>query len=101
MPRLNGRKIEAMYRKFGPGPEGRTCGECTNCIRVMPTNRHYNKCRLYGDTAGEATDWRQKWPACGMFNRESGERPVIEQLKHTPRAVIQRTEIEGQLRMDI
>lgn len=98
MGKLNGRKIEAMYRLYGPGPADKTCGECNNCIRVTPTDRHYNKCRIYGDTACEATDWRQKWPACGMFNRESGEIPVIERLKHERRPKI-RMEIEGQTRM--
>jgi len=98
MGKLNGRKIEAMYRLYGPGPEGKTCGECANCLRVTPTDRHYNKCRLYGDTAGESTDWRQKWPACGMFDRESGEISVIEQLKHEPRPK-PRVECEGQMSM--
>ena len=99
MPSLNGRKIEAMYRLYGPGPEGKTCGECANCIRYSPTDRRYWKCRLYGISGGESTDWRQKWPACGMYNRDSGEIPVIEQLKHAPRAVMTRTECEGQTSM--
>ena len=101
MGKLNGRKIEAMYRKYGSGPDGKTCADCDNCIRVTPTDRHYNKCRLYGNTAGESTDWRLKWPACGMFNRESDEIPVIEQLKHTPRAVLMRTKCEGQIKLEV
>jgi hypothetical protein len=88
-----------MYRLYGPGPEGKTCGECENCIRYSPTDRHYWKCRLYGISGGGSTDWRQKWPACGMFDRESGEIPVIEQLKHAPRAVLMRTECDGQTSM--
>ena len=97
MGKLNGRKIEAMYRYYGAGPADKTCGDCDNCIRVTPSDRNYNKCRLYGDTAGESTEW----PACGMFDKESGEIPVIEQLKHESRAAITRTEIEGQIRMEL
>ena len=99
MGSLNGRKIEAMYRKFGPGPEGANCRTCDNCIRHIPTDHHYWKCTQYGVTSGESTDWRVSWPACGCYNRESGEIPVIEQLKHAPRAVLKRTECDGQITM--
>lgn len=100
MPRLNGRKIEAMYRKYGPGPVGLTCGDCRHCFLTIPTERRYWKCELYGNTAGESTDWVKRWPACGKFNQDSDERPVIEQLKHEPRSV-QREEIKGQLKMEV
>ena len=58
MGKLNGRKIEAMYRRFGPGPEGVSCRTCDNCIRTSPTGHHYWKCTQYGVTRGESTDWR-------------------------------------------
>lgn len=100
MKTQTGRKIEAMYRKYGPGPERKTCGDCTNCVKVTPTDRHYYKCKLYGDTAAESTDWRLKWPACGMFNRESGEIPVIDQLKHESRRT-PREELPGQMMLEL
>lgn len=99
MGKLNGRKIEAMYRKYGPGPDGKTCADCDNCVRYSPTDRHYWKCRLYGISGGESTDWRLKWPACGMFDMEADGPPVIEWLKHQSRAALTRTECEGQMTM--
>jgi len=101
MPSLNGRKIDAMWRKFGGGPRDTQCRTCEHCVKYSPTDRHYWKCRLYGVTGGESTDWRLYWPACGMYNREPVEDvPVIEQLKHLPRAWITRQEIEGQMTME-
>ena len=85
MGRLNGRKIEAMGARYGWDPENRSCADCRHCVLTVPGARRYWKCELYGVTAGESTDWVKRWPACGMINRESGEIPVIEQLKHAPR----------------
>lgn len=97
----NGRKIEAMHRKFGTDPQGRKCKDCANLVRVQPSDRHYWKCTQYGVSCGESTDWRVGYPACGCINRESGEYPVIDQLKHKSRAVIERQEIEGQMMMEV
>lgn len=97
MPSLNGRKIEAMYRKFGAGPPGKTCVECDNCGKL---DGRFWKCKQYGISCSESTDWRIRWPACGCFNRDSGEIPVIEQLKHMPRQT-ERQEIAGQMAMEV
>lgn len=61
------KKIKAMHALFG-ARYGHTCGECEHCERYL-ANRAYYKCAVYGVTASEASDWRIKWTACGMFNR--------------------------------
>ena len=101
MSKLNGRKIEAMHRLYGEGPEGAQCKECDHLYQVYPTDRCYNKCKIYGSSCGESTDWRQKWPACGMFNKEPepGYCPVITLLKHQPR-IAKLEAIEGQIKME-
>ena len=81
-------KIEAMHQRFG------TCGvfcckTCSHLLRVIPTSRVVYKCELYGDTRGESTDWRLSYPACGMYDMVvdiDRWEPVIERLKHAPRA---------------
>lgn len=59
-----------MVLIYGPGPEGKTCWECSN-IRSMVFNRRIYKCRLRGITASAATDHRPRWPACALMNCEA------------------------------
>ena len=94
------RKIDAMWARYGTGPEGKTCGDCRNCVRTQPTDRVYWKCTQYGISGAESTDWVKKWPSCGCFGRDSGEIPMIEQIRHGPRTP-ERVEIEGQIAMDL
>ena len=81
------RKIFAMYKRFGTCGAMR-CKDCSHLIKVRPTDRHFYKCELYGNTGGESTDWRLSYGACGMFDMEVDMQrwePVIEQLKHAPK----------------
>lgn len=63
--------------KRGPAPHeqmliiygkkhGFTCGSCKHLLR-SGENRPYFKCRQFGLSASDATDWRLKWAACGLF----------------------------------
>jgi hypothetical protein len=61
------RRWLVMVRKFGPGPEGATCGRCALLERFHRGARQRRKCRLYGDTASTASDWLASWAACGAF----------------------------------
>lgn len=100
MGKLNGRKIEAMHLRYGVGPQDAKCGDCDNCVYHRYDKRYY-KCRLYGTSSSESTDWRVRWPACGMFNKEPepGVVPVIELLKQAkrPKPV---ENVEGQIKME-
>ena len=56
------RKNEKMYKLFGKAP-----GEkCKTCDHLKDGKRR--KCRCYGVSASEATDWTLSWDACGLYN---------------------------------
>lgn len=65
---LKMRKIEKMHTLYGrQGTE-----QCKNCAHFFKTNwdqatQHF-KCKLYGVTGGEGTDWRAHYDACGKFS---------------------------------
>jgi hypothetical protein len=65
--RLERRRQAEMVRRHGSGSDGATCGECASLIRVGGNTRNYRKCRRYGMSCAESTDWRAKWAACGVF----------------------------------
>lgn len=55
-------RILYMRRVHGPNNADR-CGTCAHFLQVY----HFAKCAQYGSSASDATDWRQKWPACGLW----------------------------------
>lgn len=72
------RKIDLMHRHFGKC-DGHTCGECSNLTEGSWGHR---KCKVYGVTSSEASDWAKRWQACGMFNKPyTGGGPVIELVR--------------------
>lgn len=73
------RKIDAMHQRFGK-LDGKQCRDCSHLVRYRYNCRTIQKCRVYGDTCSEASDWRQKWTACGQFNKEYAGRCVMETL---------------------
>jgi len=88
------RKYETMYIEYGKDPE-HDCGQCSNFVRAEYHGRILQKCKGYGLTHSEATDWRQFWCACGMFNKSfDGRKPMIECLS---RSYIDNSPIDGQL----
>lgn len=60
------KQLQTMQRKFGPGPEGATCGTCVQLV-AKKFAKTYFKCRIYGFSGGAATDWRKRWPACSRY----------------------------------
>lgn len=59
-------RVTKMHGQHGPGPAGQTCGGCQHLVKIG-YHRTYFKCRRYGVTSSQASDWRAKWPACGAF----------------------------------
>jgi hypothetical protein len=81
------RKIEAMYERYGKKEE-HSCPECCNFIEITYHDKTYFKCKIYGISGGEGTDWRRKYKACGIFNCHFGKNEyteIKELLKHSPR----------------
>lgn len=62
------RRVATMHTLYGDGPPGQTCKDCKELVRTKPHDTGYFKCRVYGFSASEASDWRQKWAACGKFS---------------------------------
>ena len=97
---MTARKIAAMHERFG------TCGtlRCKDCDHLLTyeyRGRRYNKCKLYGISNSEATDWRQHWQACGMYNMDVGPNigmTVLEMILHAPRGP--EPPLDGQMRIE-
>lgn len=96
------KKIDLMHKFFGIC-EGHTCGECSNLVEKPYNGRVYRKCRLYGETTSEASDWAKRYLACGKFNTPYHGRHIIELVTtaRTNREEAQRIELEGQMKLEV
>ena len=96
------KKIDLMHRMFGKA-EDHCCRECSNLLRVYVNDRPLSKCKVYGETSSEASDWVQRYQACGMFNKPWNKGPVIRLVKpvHADREELQRIPLDGQLSMEV
>ena len=87
------RKLPAMHAVYGTQPQHK-CRDCCNLIGYASGKRIYHKCKAYGDTASQATDWGLNYIACGMFNVPMGDMmPLIER--------IWRQKSEGQMEVEL
>jgi len=88
-----------MHQRYGRA-EG-CCRECSHLIHKL-YQRQYTKCVLYGNSNCEATDWTQKWPACGMKNKQLPEKftPIVRFVAMEAREKKPEPPIEGQERME-
>ena len=66
---MNARKIDLMHQTFGK-TDGKICGACKNLESIFTGKRTISKCKVYGKTSSEATDWAKKWAACGLYGKE-------------------------------
>ena len=91
------KRIELMHELFGIDEEH----QCKTCCHIErhSMSRSYYKCIAYGDTPSEASDWRLKWTACGLYNKPlEGDVPIIELKKHMPKPITE-TQCEGQMNL--
>lgn len=86
--------VDMMYHLFGM-VLSKKCKDCSNLERHM-----FYKCKCYGVTSSAATDWRLKYIACGLFNREYEGTPVIEIKKHMNRPKDD-TQVKGQMELKL
>ena len=91
------RKIDLMHRQFGKC-DGHTCGECSNLESSLYDRRYY-KCKVYGNTRSEASDWAKRWLACGLFNKPWGDKPIMRLVRPSrkDKEEMQNTPIDGQM----
>lgn len=83
------RKIDLMQRLFGlsPKPEN-VCGNCSNLLKYEYQKRYY-KCRCYGNTHSEASDWKLNQRGCGMYNMEYDGEEVMSLVRSNHGEAIQ------------
>lgn len=76
------RKLPAMHEVYGVQSQHK-CRDCCNLIGYASGKRMFYKCKAYGDTASQATDWGVNFLACGMFNVPMGDNmlPLIERIR--------------------
>ena len=72
-------QLQRMYQVFG-AKQGHICKDCCNFVRGRYHDKFLQKCQRYGLSHSEASDWAQKWTACGMHNISLPdiERPLKE-----------------------
>lgn len=103
MTDLKGRKIEAMHRLFGVHM-GKQCSECPHLLSYNYRARHYYKCKIYGLSNSEATDWRLKYQACCMIDKEADPKalPVVEVIRYQNVGRLKKVPLscEGQISME-
>lgn len=85
------RKGELMRDLFGTG--NGLCKDCFHFTRYMASGTPVKKCKVYGCTASEASDWKANEMDCGLFNQPYNEKEVIR-LVHGER---KEEQIEGQM----
>lgn len=96
------RKQQIMYKHFGMC-DGHLCGECSNLEDGWFGKKHLFKCKVYGVTSSEASDWAKRWLACGMFNKTYTGRPIIELVRRSnPRPPVEAEEpLDGQITLEV
>lgn len=93
---MTARKIDLMYEFFGRS-EGHRCGDCSNFVCGRNRSGILYKCKAYGLTHSEASDWAKRWEACGMFEKPYTGRPVIEIARRRDYHKSDAEEVEGQI----
>lgn len=95
------RKIALMHKMFGKR-YGHVCRECSNLVKGKYHDRILTKCKVYGRTHSEASDWAGKWQACGMFNQPWDKQPVILEVRpERKRKESDNTPLEGQMSLEV
>ena len=96
------RKIDLMYRMFGK-TEGHCCRECSNLVEGRYHDKTLRKCKVYGLTHSEASDWAKRYQACGMYNKPWGKGPIIELVRPTRKdpEEKQNVPLDGQMSLDV
>lgn len=96
---MTARKIAAMHERFGTCGAFR-CKDCDHLLTYEYRGQRYNKCELYGVSNSEATDWRQHWQACGMYNMDAGDigMTVLQMILHAPKGP--KPPLDGQMRIE-
>lgn len=64
-------RMRVMHKMFGK-TDGKRCHECKFFMRIQYAGTYF-KCSRSRISGGAATDWRARWPACGLFEEGQSE----------------------------
>lgn len=96
---MNLRKIDLMHQLYGKA-EPHKCRDCSNLVTGRYHDKTLRKCRVYGLTHSEASDWAMKYTACRMFNKEYTGQPIINLVKHNSSRTKVEEPLDGQIEME-
>ena len=94
------RKINLMYWLFGKAGGVHTCKECSNFVQARYHTKTLRKCKVYGLTHSEASDWAQRYEACGMFDKEWHGNDIITLVRRGGVQPKEEQPIDGQITFD-
>lgn len=79
---MTAKKIDLMHLIYGSAESGQ-CKDCPHFVEGYYHDKKLMKCTVYGLTHSEATDWRKKYPACGLINLPFPENDnrIIDRIK--------------------
>ena len=81
---MKNRKLPLMHELYGIA-EGKKCRNCCNLMEIHAfrgnTKRVFHKCRVYGDSGGEASDWGLNFLACGLYDILCDDKPILERIR--------------------
>ena len=89
------KKIDLMHAMFGT-TDG-ICAECEHFVKGLYHDSILRKCEVYGLTHSEATDWRQRYRACGLKNKDTIHQNVYRCVKKQGDLPVV---LEGQIEME-
>ncbi len=74
MARTRSEKLAIMHRRYGKEFHHR----CSKCIHHMDgfNDRPNHKCKVFGVSMSEATDFASDGIACGLYDKETMEKDV-------------------------
>lgn len=70
-----------LVTRYGPGPDGALCRECSHFLRLHYHDRNYSKCDLRKLTHGAGSDHRSRWPACAKFVAGESQSVNIDMMR--------------------
>ena len=95
------KKIDAMHARFGVIPD-KKCEDCSNLISGRYRTRYLSKCTVYGVTNSEATDWKKRNMACGLFHKEWQGSEMMRVFQSERMSGKQQIDpIDGQMEMEL
>ena len=93
------RQLDIMHELYGKDWTHK-CGDCSNLTVHRRYGKTQCKCKRYGDSHCEATDWWRIWKACGAYNDPlpEGWKPVKDWYR--PKREPEKP-VEGQMGMEM